>query len=134
MLTWTFRYLGQRNYFSRKVWETMDPALIRRFVKTVILTNIFSWTFVLLCFGKLIEFFITAALRYVQNTRVIKCNGFRNLLQKLYHCLCKLSLLVESHSVTCITWFLKKKISRPFFFLYRSIVGFCVYVGHIFWL
>ena len=72
LITWTLRYLGQRNYFSRKVWETIDPALIRRFVKTVILTNIFSWTFVLLCFGKLIEFLITAALRYGQNTRVIK--------------------------------------------------------------
>ena len=79
LITWTLRYLGQRNYFSRKVWEKIDPALVRKFVKTIILTNIFSWSLVLLCVGKLIEFLITAALCYVQNTRVIRCDGFRNL-------------------------------------------------------
>ena len=79
LITWTLRYLGQRNYFSRKVWGIIDPALVRKFVKTIILTNIFSWTLVLSYVGKLIEFLITAALRYVQNTRVIRCDGFRNL-------------------------------------------------------
>ena len=88
-ITWTLQYLGQRNYFSRKVWETIDPALIRKFVRTVILTNIFSWTLLLLCVGKLIAFFITAALRYVQNTRVVKLNGFRNLLCTCGSRICK---------------------------------------------
>ena len=84
LITWTLANLNlavprSKKLFLKKSMRKIDPALVRKFVKTIILTHIFSWSLVLSCVGKLIEFLITAALCYVQNTRVIMCDGFRNL-------------------------------------------------------
>ena len=140
LLTWALRYLGQRHYFSSKVWATIGPVLIRRFVKIVILTNIFphyliSWTLVL-CVGKLVEFLITAALRCV-------INSFRSLLGKCGLWICKNCITALGSLVYFLSHvgppassdFWEKKLLRfidPFTATRDPIKGLNVYMGHIF--
>ena len=144
MPTWTLWYFGQRNYFSSKVWATINLALIRRFLKVVILTNIFPHLFNFLSFSlvvcwevcRVFDHSCTAlCLKYASHKRFQKSIGYMALvnLQNLYHCLWKLSLL-ESHWIACIACFLGRRFLS--FLLVRAtwdpIVGLWVYIGHIF--
>ena len=84
LITWTLANLNlavprSKKLFLEKSMRKNRSSSGQEICENYDLTHIFSWSLVLSCVGKLIEFLITAALCYVQNTRVIRCDGFRNL-------------------------------------------------------